>query len=415
MSGPAVTSRRLAPEELVRITAEQLQIEVERHVADCARYIEASMPELREGELARGLLESAGDNFRVLFAALRDGTPVEATKAPRGAIAYAEIMVRLGIPLATLLRAYRFGISFLWELWRDALAEHRVTPETQVAALDEAMHVVFAYVDQVCDEVADAYAAARERWNRGAAALRAETVEGLLAGGPVDADAAATRLGYDLRRHHVAFVLAAVPGADDHDVLRRLETAGQWLAGALGCGRPLLVPQGLTGLWAWAGAAEPPAPDALEDLCRRHPELRGIAVSCGEPAPDVDGFRRSHEQARRAAAVAAMGERAGGRVTRYERVVVASLMLGEADAAREFVRAELGGLVAEDDATNRIRATLQVYLEEGARASTTARRLAIHQNTVAYRLHQAEALIGRPIAQRRFELEAALRLYGLLL
>jgi hypothetical protein len=414
MSGPAVTSRRMVPEELVRLTAEQLQLHVERHVADCARYIEASMPELREGELARGLLESAGDNFRVLFAALRDGTPVAETKAPRGAIAYADIMVRLGIPLATLLRAYRFGISFLWELWRDALAEHPVAPETQVAALDQAMHVVFDYVDHVCDEVTEAYAVARERWNRGAAALRAETVESLLAGGPVDADAAATRLGYDLRRHHVAFVLSVAPGAEGEDVLRRLETAGQWLGGALGCGRPLLVPQGMTALWVWAGSADPPDDGALEDLCRRHPELRGIAVACGEPCADVDGFRRTHEQARRAAAVAAMSERAAGRLTRYAKVVVPSLMLGDVEAARDFVLAELGGLAAQDDATSRVRATVQVFLEEGARTSTTARRLAIHQNTVAYRLHQAEAIIGRPVAERRFELEAALRLYGLL-
>ena len=48
----------------------------------------------------------------------------------------------------------------------------------------------------------------------------------------------------------------------------------------------------------------------------------------------------------------------------------------------------------------------------GRRAArrATAKRLGIHQNTVAYRLGQCEDVLGRPIKERRVELEAALHL-----
>ena len=40
----------------------------------------------------------------------------------------------------------------------------------------------------------------------------------------------------------------------------------------------------------------------------------------------------------------------------------------------------------------------------------TAERLSIHQNTVIYRVNQAKDLLGRPLTERRLELEVALRL-----
>lgn len=408
---------RAEHEALVRQTAAEIYPQLEQHIADCATYIESAMPELRDDELALGLVESAGDNFRVLFAAQRDGTPLAELRAPRGAIVYADIMVRRGVPLATLLRAYRFGISFLWELWGRELRVRTRRTDLLVAALDDAMHVVFGYVDQVCDEVTEAYAVARERWNRSAAALRAETVAALLEGGDVDVDAASRRLGYDLHRHHVAFVLGAESQVTDEDtdenVMDRLEAAGMWLAGALGCGRPLLVPRGFSELWMWVGFMEAPAGEALGELCGVHPELRGIAAACGEPAEHHEGFRASHEEAQHAARMAKLSERPLGRVERYGHVVVPSLLLTDTERARAFVRRELGALAAPGEATERIRATLLLFLESRSRTSTTAKRLGVHDNTVVYRLRRAEALLGHPIAERRFEVESALRLLRL--
>jgi DNA-binding PucR family transcriptional regulator len=58
----------------------------------------------------------------------------------------------------------------------------------------------------------------------------------------------------------------------------------------------------------------------------------------------------------------------------------------------------------------RLRATVRAYCEENASPVRTARRLGVHQNTIVYRVNRAEELLGRPIADRRLELEVALRL-----
>jgi DNA-binding PucR family transcriptional regulator len=60
--------------------------------------------------------------------------------------------------------------------------------------------------------------------------------------------------------------------------------------------------------------------------------------------------------------------------------------------------------------TTRLRATLQVFLEENGSNTRTGRRLGIHQNTVAYRVTRAEELLERPVTQRRLRLQVALQL-----
>ncbi|MBA2347175.1 MAG: helix-turn-helix domain-containing protein [Solirubrobacterales bacterium] len=72
-------------------------------------------------------------------------------------------------------------------------------------------------------------------------------------------------------------------------------------------------------------------------------------------------------------------------------------------------RVEDRELAATDDATRRVRATVEVLLESGQRTAA-ARRLGIHQNTVHYRAKHAERMLGHPLSERRFEVEAALRL-----
>jgi DNA-binding PucR family transcriptional regulator len=95
---------------------------------------------------------------------------------------------------------------------------------------------------------------------------------------------------------------------------------------------------------------------------------------------------------------------------RYSDVSVVSLMTVDLARAREFVRDELGGLAGTDERARALRETLEVYLDEGGRWRSTADRLGVHENMVVNRVRRAEELIGREIAARRFEIEAALRL-----
>jgi DNA-binding PucR family transcriptional regulator len=74
----------------------------------------------------------------------------------------------------------------------------------------------------------------------------------------------------------------------------------------------------------------------------------------------------------------------------------------------------LGELVADNDSAARLRATVQVYLEENLSPARAARRLGVHQNTVVYRVKRAEELLGREIGPRRLQTEVALRLAEML-
>ena len=80
------------------------------------------------------------------------------------------------------------------------------------------------------------------------------------------------------------------------------------------------------------------------------------------------------------------------------------------EQARTFVQRELRGLAGDDDLTARLAATLRTYLDEHSSRSRTAKRLGIHENTVSYRIKQAEEILGRSVDQRTLELRVALAL-----
>jgi len=399
-------------DDVRRQTAAELLPHVRELVDECVVYIQEVQPELgNDPELAAGLQSSAFDNFERIFAMLADGRPVSEATAPPGAIDYAEIMVKRGQPLQTLLRAYRLGTMYFWRLWRREIVQRLDDPATLMQAVDHSMQFVFDYVDRVAEEVTEEYAIQRERWARSAAALRHETVLRLLSGDGIDLQVATQRLGYDLRRRHLGLVLWTRPDHEAEDVIHRLEEGALKLAATMGAPRPLLVPDGRLTLWAWIGFEGEPDEDLLDRAARESDALRGLHAATGEVEEGIDGFVATHTEA---LCAREMAERDGrrGQLVRYGRVVVPSLLLADPQRARRFVQRELGALTREDDATVRIRATLRVYLEEELRTGTTAKRLGIHQNTVTYRVRQAEALLGRSIGERRYEIETALRLLG---
>jgi DNA-binding PucR family transcriptional regulator len=99
-----------------------------------------------------------------------------------------------------------------------------------------------------------------------------------------------------------------------------------------------------------------------------------------------------------------------GRVTRFEDVELLSLVSGDDEAMVSLVRRELGPLAADDPATARLRATLGAVQAAGGGSAAAADALGVHRNTVLYRLRRIDELLGRPAAERRLELEVALRL-----
>ena len=84
---------------------------------------------------------------------------------------------------------------------------------------------------------------------------------------------------------------------------------------------------------------------------------------------------------------------------------------------RNFVRESIGA-IAEHDRENGTPylETLSAYLEEGCRGQACADRLGLHVTTLRYRLTRIQELFGIDVetAERRFSVELALRLYGVI-
>ena len=85
-------------------------------------------------------------------------------------------------------------------------------------------------------------------------------------------------------------------------------------------------------------------------------------------------------------------------------------MTNDLEEARRFVHSEIGPLMEDSDASRRLAATLEIFLHEESSFVRAARRLGIHENTVAYRVRRAEELLGRKACERQLELRTALRL-----
>jgi hypothetical protein len=395
---PAV--RELAAELLPRST------EIARSMND---HLFAMMPELRErddGELRAETLASCEVNIAQVLRLQKLGAGPDALVLPVEAAEWARSLVRRGISLATLLRAYRLGHAWLWDLWSQQLHERVTDGEAFVGAEQQSSAFMFAYIDLISDVLVAEYGTERERVMRSAEQLRAETVRAILAGEPLDGEAAGRRLGYELRRHHVAL---RVSGRGSE--LRGLERAAREAAAAVGAGDPLVVATGAATVDVWSGALRPPGPLAGLDA---YVPPDGILVAVGTPGHGIDGFRRSHAEALQAARVTALARGEGAAVTRYERVELVSLLASDFPRARAFVATRLGSLATPDEATERLRETVLAFLVAGGSATRVAKQLFVHQNTVAYRVKRAEELLGRRVTQDPIELTCALMLAGIL-
>nr|WP_246344518.1 helix-turn-helix domain-containing protein [Conexibacter arvalis] len=262
------------------------------------------------------------------------------------------------------------------------------------------------YANRLADCAIQVYGEERERWARSADALRAATVRELLDGAELDLDVASRRLNYELRRAQLALVVWADPGGDAQSALRLLEAAVADAAAAVGAGRPLVVADGVSVLWAWVS----PAAGRDEEAIAAAHVPPGVHVAAGRCGHGEEGFRASHLEAVEARRFALRMRRTDP-VVRYRRVELPALLTSDPERARGFVAEQLGPLAGDDAASAQLRETLLSYLEAGMSKLEAANRLSVHQHTVANRLRRAEELLGRSLsAGRVLELHAALAL-----
>ncbi len=378
--------------------------------ADIYDLLVAEIPQLRGDRRLLTLLEaSVGENVATLLHVLQHGIELENVRAPLAAEEYARRLAQRGIPIAALLRAYRIGSTRFQDWCLEELGRSTDNASIVSAAGLRIAELTAAYIDRVSEEVVTAYEAGKENWLRNLSAARAARVQALLRGERIDQDSSEAILGYRLRQHHAGMVCWADEAQAGGGALARLEQATTDMARWAGCeGRPIFLPQDESSAWAWLPlGAKDTFPIQNASTCTAGADA-GIRFALGAAAPGIAGFRRTHQQALSAQAVALAAGPSGQHMTSFSDVAPLALMSGSTELTRAWVIETLGSLAGDDAQHAMLRNTLRVFLQENSSFKATAERLTLHKNTVRYRIGKAEESLGRPIGEDRLHIELAL-------
>ncbi len=356
------------------------------------------------------LLEaSVGENVTTMLHVLQHGIDLENVRAPAAAEEYARRLAQRGVPIAALLRAYRIGSTRYQDRCLEELGRSTDDASLISTAALRIADVTAAYIDRISEELVSAYEGEKENWLRNLSAARAARVRALLNGERVDVASSEAILGYRLRQHHVGAVCWAGEAEAGGGTLARLEQATVAVARGAGCtGRPFFLPQDESSAWAWLplGARQTfGIPAADPQPAGAETEVR---FALGAAAPGVAGFRRTHQQALGAYAVALAAGPSARFMTCFSDVAPLALMSGSIELTRAWVTEILGALADDDGPHATLRHTLHVFLQENGSFKATAERLTLHKNTVQYRIRKAESSLGHPVAENRLHVELAL-------
>jgi hypothetical protein len=363
------------------------------------------IPDLRiEDEDIRELLHASSHaNLVTVVDIFTHGIPVDQVEVPAAAAHYVRRMAQRDVPVESLLRAYRLGGGLFLQWWLRAVEGHEPSSRTLLAATKHIALVATDYIDRISQTLVEIYDEERKLWAQRAAATRSVQVRTVLLDEDLDVATAEALTGHRMRGSHVG-VVAWSPATDNG---REVESTGQLIAEITGR-QPLAVLTDDRTLWAWVSGPNTAKLDvaALDAELRRRRSPMRIAV--GSPAVGLIGFRSSHHEAVATQRVANIrGDDSPG-VTAFADVAISTFLARDLRAARRWVADVLGGLATDDDAMAELRRTVLHFLQTGSSLTEAAVRLHLHKNTVRYRLRKAEDVRGRPISDRRLDVETAL-------
>jgi len=297
-----------------------------------------------------------------------------------------------GAPVDVVQRGFRAGHVAIQGVAEKAIGTLDL-PQARRAALEKAASgFFFAYANRNVEFAATEYARERAQLRGSASIALLGRVREVLDGAIPDPG----ELEYALDRNHIAVIAW---GAEADAAIRSLAQAVDREA--------LAVPSVGETTWAWLGSSGEPTESEARALKGFRPPT-GAAMSLGEPAGGLEGFRRSHLQARLAQRV---GLRTSEPFTPYRAAAIESLALGGEESIESFVSAELDPVDRAGDGPRLpLRATLRAYFAAGQNATAAAASLGVSERTIAYRLRKLETELGCPVNSRRAELDAALRL-----
>ncbi len=372
-------------------------------------HLSTEIEDLRGDERILQLLGSSIEgNVDTILHMFQHGIGIDRVEPPSAAVEYARRLAQRGVPVNALVRAYRLGQDTLLRRSLGEVRRQGGDPEVASLAAQRIVEITFAYIDWMSQRVVISYENERDRWLQNRNAVRAARTRELLAGNSVDMAAAQAALGYRLAQHHLGIVIwtrAETPGEDKLSPLERFAIS---LGERVSCpARPLFVPCDDSSAWAWLPIGR--RADIEPEVIRQAADSgRRVMVAVGEPAQGIDGFRITHTQAVQTQAVALLGGANAPQVTMFGQVGVAALLSADVEAARAWVSQVLGPLATDDDHCARLRETLRVFLATGGSYTASATQLAMHKNSVKYRVEKAGQERGRPIHGDRLDVELAL-------
>ncbi|RCW41021.1 DNA-binding PucR family transcriptional regulator [Halopolyspora algeriensis] len=423
MSG--ALERRLVPADdpgaeevfsLAALVSARLQHRFAELNASMNTAIEDAIESLDDPELTDMLHASVEGNIATILHMIGNNIPLEHMQPITAATEYAIRLARAGVPSASLRRAYHIGSDDMLANMFEEIQQLDCSSDLKLRLLHHLAGWMHKYVDWITGVVLDAHEQERRALLERAASETSTLVHRVLERHTMNAAEFAAKTGYRLDQTHIAAVLwieGISQGADQADVLSSLATT---VATALGSVvPPLCTPVDRSTAWVWIGGVNAPSIDAV----RSHPavrKMRGIRLAIGKPAPGVEGFRHSHEQAEAIKGVASVASPPQGRLAYYgdDGVVIVAMLARDLSATRRWVGEVLGPLGADTEAAERLRETVRVFLRTGDNYVKTSKELALHRNTVKYRLEKAEKERGRLLEDGRFDLDLALQVCHLL-
>ncbi|BBH18025.1 ABC transporter substrate-binding protein [Nocardioides baekrokdamisoli] len=372
-----------------------------------------SIPELRGDPLILDLLRaSVESNIETFLHLVQHSIAIDNITPPAAAIAYAHRLAQRGTSSNALVRAYRLGQRRILDLSFAEIAHQEPDLEVAYEAARLMHDLAFRYVDQVSEKVVAEYESELERWMANRNTVRATMLAALIDGQDIDVAAAESTIGYRLRQRHLGVVLWDTDRSGSTDGLRRLETVAGLVGDAVGStGQPLFLPQDRSQAWAWIPMGRAAVATSAEEIERAIAATAGsIRVALGTVGAAIPGFRSTHLEALKAHTVATIADDRAAAVTTYAApgVRAAALLTRDIESARNLVVDVLGPLAADDEAIERLRETLLVFLSEGGSFRTAGELLHVHRNTVKYRIDRATEVRGRDLTDDRFNLELAL-------
>jgi hypothetical protein len=262
---------------------------------------------------------SARANLRAGLAVLSDdaaphGDAVLPVELPVEAVQEARESARARVPLEALLRTYQVGHAVAWEVFIDEVERWVPDALERQAVLRLLNRYAFAYIEAVLPVVGGEYQAECRRQAQHLKQRRFDAVLAVLDGTTQDAAG--------LHYHLGGWNLGSIAWGGD--------PAAAVAATGRGLERPALrVKVGDSTAWGWFGGRAKFAPASWQRMRRtRIPD--GTFIAIGEGGTRVEGFRRTHRQAREAQRI---GMALRSRFTQYSDVAVEALALRDHGAA----------------------------------------------------------------------------------